>query len=32
MHAIWHGFVLMGSACHYVAVAFQVLTVPLPAA
>ena len=24
-HAIWHGFVLMGSACHFVAVAMQVL-------
>jgi hemolysin III len=27
MHAIWHGCVLMGSACHFVAVAMQVLTV-----
>lgn len=24
-HAIWHGFVLLGSACHFVAVAMQVL-------
>jgi len=24
-HAIWHGFVLIGSACHFVAVAHQVL-------
>lgn len=24
-HAIWHGFVLLGSACHFVAVAQQVL-------
>ena len=24
-HAIWHGFVLMGSACHFVAVSMQVL-------
>ena len=24
-HAIWHGFVLVGSACHFVAVAMQVL-------
>ena len=24
-HAIWHGFVLMGSACHFVAVAMQVV-------
>jgi hemolysin III len=24
-HAIWHGFVLAGSACHFVAVAMQVL-------
>lgn len=24
-HAIWHGFVLLGSACHFVAVARQVL-------
>jgi predicted membrane channel-forming protein YqfA (hemolysin III family) len=28
MHAIWHACVLMGSASHFVAVAFQVLTVP----
>lgn len=26
-HAIWHGFVLVGSACHFVAVAQQVLPV-----
>ncbi len=24
-HAIWHGFVLAGSACHYVAIVIQVL-------
>ena len=24
-HAVWHGFVLLGSACHFVAVAMQVL-------
>jgi hemolysin III len=24
-HAIWHGFVLLGSTCHFVAVAMQVL-------
>jgi len=24
-HAIWHGFVLLGSACHFVAVSMQVL-------
>ena len=24
-HAIWHGFVLVGSACHFVAVSMQVL-------
>lgn len=24
-HAVWHGFVLLGSACHFVAVALQVL-------
>lgn len=29
-HAIWHVFVLAGSACHFVAVAMQVLS-PLPA-
>ena len=28
-HAIWHGFVIAGSACHYVAVLAQVLA-PLP--
>jgi hemolysin III len=27
-HAIWHGFVLLGSACHYVAVSLQVLSLP----
>lgn len=27
-HAIWHGFVLAGSACHFVAVAMQVLGDP----
>ena len=26
-HAIWHGFVLLGSACHFVAVSMQVLGV-----
>jgi hemolysin III len=26
-HAIWHGFVLLGSGCHFVAVSLQVLTV-----
>lgn len=26
-HAIWHGFVLLGSSCHFVAVSLQVLTV-----
>ena len=25
-HAIWHGFVLLGSACHFVAVTHQVTT------
>ena len=30
-HAIWHGFVLAGSACHYVAVSMQVLGTPAPA-
>ena len=30
MHAIWHACVLMGSVCHFVAVAMQVLTVPTP--
>jgi hemolysin III len=24
-HAIWHAFVLIGSACHFVAVSMQVL-------
>ena len=24
-HAIWHGFVLVGSACHFVAVLLQLL-------
>ena len=24
-HAIWHGFVLLGSSCHFVAVSLQVL-------
>ena len=28
-HAIWHGFVLLGSSCHFVAVSLQVLTVPV---
>ncbi len=23
-HAIWHGFVILGSACHFVAVSMQV--------
>jgi len=27
-HAIWHGFVLLGSACHFVAVSMQVLGPP----
>jgi hemolysin III len=27
-HAIWHGFVLLGSACHFVAVSLQVLAIP----
>jgi hemolysin III len=27
-HAIWHGFVLLGSACHFVAVSMQVLRTP----
>jgi hemolysin III len=27
-HAIWHGFVLAGSACHFVAVSMQVLGAP----
>ncbi|MEO8159938.1 MAG: hemolysin III family protein, partial [Arenimonas sp.] len=32
-HAIWHGFVLAGSACHFVAVSMQVLgEPPAPAA
>jgi len=26
-HAIWHGFVILGSACHFVAVSMQVLSV-----
>ena len=30
-HAIWHGFVLTGSACHFVAVSMQVLGAPAPA-
>jgi hemolysin III len=30
-HAVWHGFVLAGSACHFVAVAMQTLA-PVPAA
>jgi hemolysin III len=30
-HAIWHGFVLLGSACHFVAVAQQVLSPAAPA-
>ena len=30
-HAIWHGFVLAGSACHFVAVSMQVLGAPDPA-
>lgn len=29
MHAVWHGFVLMGSICHFVAVSMQVLTIPV---
>ena len=24
-HAIWHGFVLLGSGCHFIAVAMQVV-------
>jgi hemolysin III len=28
-HAIWHGFVLAGSACHFVAVSHQVLGAPV---
>lgn len=31
-HAIWHGFVLIGSACHFVAVAMQALGPPVPPA
>jgi len=31
-HAIWHGFVLAGSACHFVAVAMQTLTAPVATA
>jgi hemolysin III len=27
-HAIWHGFVIAGSVCHFVAVALQVLRAP----
>ncbi|HMB56105.1 MAG TPA: hemolysin III family protein [Arenimonas sp.] len=27
MHAVWHGFVMLGSLCHFVAVSMQVLTV-----
>jgi hemolysin III len=27
-HAIWHGFVLLGSVCHFVAVSLQVLVMP----
>jgi len=30
-HAVWHGFVLLGSACHYVAVALLLLASGLPA-
>jgi hemolysin III len=30
-HAIWHGFVLLGSACHFVAVSMQVLGPGSPA-
>jgi hemolysin III len=30
-HAIWHGFVLTGSACHFVAVSMQVLGKPAAA-
>jgi len=30
-HAIWHGFVLAGSACHFVAVSMQVLGRPVSA-
>ena len=28
-HAIWHGFVLVGSGCHFAAVLTQVLSIPL---
>lgn len=31
-HAIWHGFVLLGSACHFVAVSMQVLGETAPPA
>jgi hemolysin III len=31
-HAVWHGFVLLGSACHFVAVSMQVLGDPMPLA
>ena len=27
-HAVWHGFVLAGSACHFFAVLFYVIRVP----
>jgi hemolysin III len=29
-HAIWHGFVILGSGCHFVAVSMQVLGVATP--